>query len=388
MSSPSTEWSDLFAINPSYEPTSYKALDNLERKLTLSFLHRLFWDEIRAWTQNDDTQMTRIAHPDLPAPGGKASIFIGGMNHALNEEVLARHDIRAVVTIHPKDSLAWDKKDPSRGLRRFFQPGGSVVEWPLVIPLEDSANSNLIDHFAETGDFIAQHTAAGRNILIHCKSGRSRSVAVLIAYLQRRFREEKLPATFATPEELEDARGKLAAYREEITESIRIQRLPVIVIMERFQDLLGLYDLQLLGHPSYEQRRRELFPAPVSAVRMMPSRIDSILKDPADEPKSVAPARKVVQTKGGAAVLKICVAWVFFKNGQRPTEAVVHQFFEVNEAYFYELEGLEYKGRSYVGSKHACPGLVGFLLGYARGEYGLTLPRHTEEHAVLVSERK
>ncbi|KAF6803784.1 dual specificity catalytic domain containing protein, partial [Colletotrichum musicola] len=103
---------------------------------------------------------------------------------------------------------------------------------------------------------------------------------------------------------------------------------------------------------------------------------------------SVAPARKVVQTKGGAAVLKICVAWVFFKNGQRPTEAVVHQFFEINEAYFYELEGLEYKGRSYVGSKHACPGLVGFLLGYARGEYGLTLPRHTEEHAVLVSERK
>ncbi|KAF6826949.1 dual specificity catalytic domain containing protein, partial [Colletotrichum musicola] len=309
MSAPSTEWSDLFAINPSHEPTSYKALDNLERKPTLSFLHRLFWDEIRAWTQNDDTQMTRIAHPDLP-PAEKASIFIGGMNHALNEDVLARYDIRAVVTIHPKDSLAWDKKDPTAGLRRFFQPGGSVVEWPLVIPLEDSANSNLIDHFAETGDFIARHAAAGRNILIHCKSGRSRSVAVLIAYLQRRFREEKLPASLANDEELEDARGKLAAYREEITESIRAQRLPVVVIMERFQDLLGLYDLQLLGHPAYEQRRRELFPAPVSAVRMMPSRVDSILKDPADEPKSVAPARKVVQTKGGAAVLKICVAWV------------------------------------------------------------------------------
>ncbi|KAL0942471.1 dual specificity catalytic domain containing protein [Colletotrichum truncatum] len=377
---PSTEWSDLFSINRSYEPTSYKALDNLDRKPTLAFLHRLFWDEIRAWTQNDATEMSRITHPDLNSPG---KIYIGGMNHALNEEILIEHDIRAVITIHPKDSLAWDKTDPRGGLRRFFAKGASVVEWPLIIPLEDNANSNLIDHFDETNEFIKRHSAEGRNILIHCKSGRSRSVAVLIAYLQRKFYDETLKSVGS----IDEARSRMRKYREAATESIRSQRLPVVVIMERFQDLLALYDLQLIGHPDYEMEKKALFPAPMSAVRMMPSRVDSILKDPTEGKSPLTTTitnPKVVQTKGGAAVLKICVAWVFFTNNQKPTEAVIHQFFEINEAYFYELEGLEYKGRSYVGSKHACPGLVKFCLEYARGEHKLTLPRHTEEHADLV----
>ncbi|KAJ3947575.1 hypothetical protein N0V92_013220 [Colletotrichum tropicale] len=379
----STEWSDLFSINRPYEPTSYKALDNLDRKPTLAFLHHIFWDEIRAWTQNDVTEMSEITHPDLT---GSGKIFIGGMNHALNEEILVRHDIRAAITIHPKDSLAWDKSDPNGGLRRF-ENGGSIVEWPLIIPLEDNANSNLIEHFDETNEFIQKHSSEGRNILIHCKSGRSRSVAVLIAYLQKRFYEEKLQPV----NDKDEARDKMKEYREAATESIRSQRLPVIVIMERFQDLLALYDLRLIDHPDFERDQKALFPAPMSAIRMMPSRVDSILKDPADEKAPIntpatAPNSKVVQTKGGAAVLKICVAWVFFRSNQKPTEAVIHQFFEINEAYFYELEGLEYKGRSYAGVKHMCPGLVKYCLDYARG-YRLILPRHTEEHALLVIEK-
>jgi hypothetical protein len=110
--------------------------------------------------------------------------------------------------------------------------------------------------------------------------------------------------------------------------------------------------------------------------------MDSIVSELNTKPELRESHRgKVVQTKGGAAVLKICVAWVFFRNNQKPTEDVVHQFFEVNEAYFYELEALDYKGRSYIGSKHACSGLVEFCLSYARGEYRLTLPKSIEEHA-------
>ncbi|TEA20540.1 putative tyrosine-protein phosphatase [Colletotrichum sidae] len=381
----STEWADLFAINPTFEPISYKALDNLTLKPTLAFLHQLFWDKIRAWTQNDTTQMSPIAHPDLRGPG---RVYIGGMNHALNESVLAEHNITAVVTIHPKDSLAWDEHDALRGLRRFGPGGGSVVEHPLIVPLEDNANSNLIDWFPQTSKFIGTHAAAGRNILIHCKSGRSRSVAVLIAYLQREFASQLLPSS-ADGDAEDVMREQLAAYRASVTESIRAQRLPVLVIMERFQDLLALYDLQLIGHPSLETERGRLFPErEVPAHRMVPTRVDSLLKeDPAPAAPRTGLGGKKVVTKGGAAVLKICVAWVFFARGQRPTEAVVHQFFEINEAYFYELEGLEYKGRDYRGCKHMCPGLVGFCLRFAN-EYGLVLPDKTEEHAVIASKER
>ncbi|QGI70403.1 hypothetical protein CEK26_002736 [Fusarium fujikuroi] len=367
----STEWSELFAQNPSYEPTTYKALDNLASHDDLAFLHAKFWNEIREWTRNDITDMSRIVHPDLTGPG---SIFIGGMNHALNEDTLAKNGIQAVIAIHPKDSLAWDEDNASYGLQRFYpdQNGltSSVVKHPLIIPLEDNANSNLIDHFDETNAFIKLHSSEGRNILIHCKSGRSRSVAVLIAYLQQKFCSEK---GIASMEDKTAAKEQLRMHREEITEAIRAQRLPVVVIMERFDELLARYDLKLIEAPEYRSQKTDGLPA----SEIMESKAPKATKQPELVAKNES---KVVQTKGGAAVLKICVAAAFFKNSQKPTEAVVHQFFEVNEAYFYELEALEYNGRSHVGSQHACLGLVKFCFRYAKDEYGLMLPPNIEEH--------
>ncbi|KAF4449684.1 hypothetical protein F53441_7085 [Fusarium austroafricanum] len=352
----STEWNELFAHNPSNEPTSYKALDNLASNDELAFLHHHFWHEIREWTRNDTTDMTRIVHPDLT---GSGSIFIGGMNHALNESILEKNNIQAVIAIHPKDSLAWDKDDISSGLRRFFPDekgmtnSNSVVKYPLIIPLEDHVNSNLIDYFDETNAFIGWHTVEGRNILIHCKSGRSRSVAVLIAYLQQKFCSEK---SIASLKDKGEAKELMRMHREDVTETIRKQRLPVVVIMERFEELLALYDRHLIEASAYKSE---------NSNRSMSSGVEVTTLEPGKKPEPVANKRsKVVQTKGGAAVLKICVAAVFFKNNQKPTEAVVHQFFEINEAYFYELEALEYKGRS--------------------DEYGLTLPKDIEEHVKRV----
>ncbi|KAI1023841.1 hypothetical protein LB504_005044 [Fusarium proliferatum] len=368
----STEWSELFAQNPSYEPTTYKALDNLASHDDLAFLHAKFWNEIRDWTRNDITDMSRIVHPDLAGPG---SIFIGGMNHALNEDTLAKNGIQAVIAIHPKDSLAWDGDNASYGLQRFYpdQNGltSSVVKHPLIIPLEDNANSNLIDHFDETNAFIKLHSSEGRNILIHCKSGRSRSVAVLIAYLQQKFCYEN---GIASMEDKTAAKEQLRMHREEITEAIRAQRLPVVVIMERFDELLARYDLKLIEDPEYRSQKADGLPT----SEIMESKAPKATKKLELVAKKES---KVVQTKGGAAVLKLCVAAAFFKNNQKPTEAVVHQFFEVNEAYFYELEALEYNGRSYVGSQHACLGLVEFCFRHAKDEYGLMLPPNIEEHA-------
>ncbi|EXA30160.1 hypothetical protein FOVG_18424 [Fusarium oxysporum f. sp. pisi HDV247] len=356
---PSTEWSELFAQNPSYEPTTYKALDNLASNDDLAFLHAKFWNEIREWTRNDITDMSRIVYPDLTGPG---SVFIGGMNHALNEDTLAKNDIQAVIAIHPKDSLAWDNNNTSYGLQRFFPDENgmtsSVVNYPLIIPLEDNANSNLIDYFDETNAFIKRHSGEGRNILIHCKSGRSRSVAVLIAYLQQKLCSEK---GIASLKDKAAAKEQMQVHREDVTAAIREQRLPVVVIMERFDELLARYDLQLIEALDHESQKIDMFPSSEITESKTPK--------PGKQPELVAKkASKVVQTKGGAAVLKICVAAAFFKNNQKPTEAVVHQFFEVNEAYFYELEALDYNGRSYVGSEHACRGLVEFC--FRTCEYG------------------
>nr|RBQ96348.1 hypothetical protein FVER53263_08376 [Fusarium verticillioides] len=312
-SPPSTEWSELFAQNPSHEPTTYKALDNLASHDDLAFLHAKFWNEIREWTRNDITEMSRIVHPELTGPG---SIFIGGMNHALNEDTLAKNDIQAVIAIHPKDSLAWDKNNTSYGLQRFYPNengmASSVVKYPLIIPLEDNANSNLIDHFDETNEFIKRHSCEGKNILIHCKSGRSRSVAVLIAYLQQKFCSEK---GLASLKDKTVAKEQMRIHSEEITEAIRTQRLPVIVIMERFNELLARYDLKLIEDPEYRSEKANGLSAPEV--------MDSKTPTPGKQPELVAKKEsKVVQTKGGAAVLKICVAAAFFKNQQKPTEPV------------------------------------------------------------------
>jgi hypothetical protein len=212
-----------------------------------------------------------------------------------------------------------------------------------MVPLEDSSNSNLIDHFDDTYEFIHEHLQKGHNILIHCKSGRSRSVAVLIAYLQRKYYETAIrPQGLAVNE----ARDKMREYREAITELIRPQRLPVIIIMERFLRLLELYELQLIGHPDYEVEREILFPKKINGN---------------------------VDVKGGAAVLKICIAILFYEHNQKPLRSVVQRLFELNEAYFYELEGSEYNGRSYKESRHAHRGILKFYVYYAR-EYGIAIP--------------
>jgi hypothetical protein len=337
----SSEWYNLFAEDESYEQTthSYKSLDALDNIPSLRFLKDLFWQEVRAWIRNDETVMSVISQEDLPLPG---RIYLGGMSHALNDKLMKENAINAVITIHPRDLLAWDERDVSYGMRRYCT-ADSPVQYHLMVPLEDSSNSNLIDHFDDTYEFIHEHLRKGHNILIHCKSGRSRSVAVLIAYLQRKYYETTIrPQGLAVNE----ARDKMREYREAITELIRLQRLPVIIIMERFLRLLELYELQLIGHPDYEVEREILFPQKVNGN---------------------------VDVKGGAAVLKICIAILFYEHNEKPLRSVVRRLFELNEAYFYELEGSEYNGRSYKESRHTHRGILKFYVYYAK-EYGIAIP--------------
>ena len=342
----SSEWYNLFAENELYEETtsSYKSLDNLAKIPSLSFLKDLFWLEVRTWIRNDTTIMSAVTEKSLPFQG---RIYLGGMGHALNDELLEAKAIQAVITIHPRDLLAWDDRDALYGLRRYCTDG-CPIKYHLMIPLEDSSNSNLIDHFDDTYKFIHEHLQKDHNILIHCKSGRSRSVAVMIAYLQRKHYETSiLPQSLP----INDAQNKMKEYRESVTELIRIQRLPVVIILERFLPLLQLYELQLIGHPDYELGREALFPKDV---------------------------KQTLDVKGGAAVLKICIAILFYENNQKPLKSVVQRLFDLNEAYFYELEGSIYNGRSYAESRHTHPGILKFYVNFAK-DYGIIVPHAISE---------
>jgi hypothetical protein len=258
-----------------------------------------------------------------------------------------------------------------------------------------------MDHLGETHDFLQSHLRAGRNVLVHCKSGRSRSVAVIIAYLQRKHYEAAVrprrggggsssPGPLLPGDDDDKNAAALAdmtAYREAVTESIRQQRLPVSIIMERFEALLHIYDLQLLGHPAYAQERVDGFPepppagsgptagplSPISPLSPGGSQGMGMRLRP-ETMVSLSPAgRKRVSKRGGAAILKICTAVVFFRHGQKPPVPVVERLFEINEDYFYELEGAEHKGVSYRDSGHDHPGICAFYDRFAV-EYGYEVP--------------
>ena len=390
----SSAWFDLFEANKDSDAESslesYDSLNKLDSIPGLSFLKDLIWEEIRTWVANNTDLLSVIRHQDLDGPG---YVFLGGMNHALNDDTLREHNISAVISIHPQDLLAWHPTNASYGLRRFqISEPSCPVHYHLMIPLEDKSNADLLDYFDKTNEFLHSHLQEGRNVLVHCKSGRSRSVAVVIAYLQRKYYE-----TTVRPQELQldEALVKMASYREAVTESIRQQRLPVSIIMERFEALLELYDLQLLGHPAYERERAEGFasPPPLGRRETLSSQAASTRttgsQSTADSQmlssqtlgsdatsatattngsqSSGGRSRRRVKKKGGAAILKICTAVVFFKHGQKPPASVVERLFEVNEDYFYELEASGHKGVSYGESGHTHRGICAFYDSFADG---------------------
>lgn len=364
----STEWYDLFEEykDLNLEPTDYFSLDKLDGVPRLQFLKGFCWDEVRDWIKHDTTPMSEVTLPvgDLEGPG---RLFIGGMNDALNDDALARNRIAAAVSIHPKDLLAWDPADSSYGLRRFGTPG-CAVRHHLMVPLSDDAKENLVGWFPAVQAFLRDRLRAGDNVLVHCKSGRSRSVAVLVAHCQRRHWEVAVAPQALPPDE---ALAAMREHRAGVVEAVQRARRPVTLILDRFLPLLDLYDLQLVGHPGYEEERRRVFPERAG-----------------EDKKKAAGAAGGEAVRAVGAVLKLAVAIVFYKHGQRPLRSVVQRFFSVRNEYYPELEGLrDEKGATYdySGAGHAKPGIVGFYTRFA-DEYGIAVPEAALE--VLARARK
>lgn len=364
----STRWYDLFEKykDLELEPTDYFSLDKLDAVPDLQFLKGLCWAQVRDWIKHDRTPMSRIPHRDLDGPG---ELFIGGMNDALNDAALDANDIRAVVSIHPKDLLAWDPEDPEYGLRRFTE-GTGRRRAHLMIPLSDDSKENLLDHLPAAQEFLEEHLKQGENVLVHCKSGRSRSVAVLVAYLQRKYWRTQLQPLLEKGDGL-DSLAKLETYRNEVIAQVQEWRLPVVLIMDRFLPLLKVYDLELTEDPGYETARAKYFP------------------DHTSQKEKKSDGGNAVKAVG--AVLKLAVAIAFFEEQQKPLRSVVERFFSVRDEYYPELEGLwrddEGDKYDYRGAGHAKPGVVEYYVRFAE-EYGIVVPEAARDTLVRARAQK
>ncbi|KAK9827884.1 hypothetical protein WJX74_007792 [Apatococcus lobatus] len=95
----------------------------------------------------------------------RPGLYLGGLSARLSVEKLGIDYILSV--IKPIDYSGRDKASSKR----------------MVIPVDDMADTNLLQHFPMCIAFIKQALAAESKILVHCAMGISRSCTVVAAYL-------------------------------------------------------------------------------------------------------------------------------------------------------------------------------------------------------------
>lgn len=98
------------------------------------------------------------------------NIFIGNYASALSKETLIENNIKNIV-VAGKDM-------------EFIFNNDNIYKFNyLVVPLYDSEYTNITVHFKKVNDFIQEKYKKQEKVLVHCGSGISRSVALVIAYL-------------------------------------------------------------------------------------------------------------------------------------------------------------------------------------------------------------
>ena len=103
-------------------------------------------------------------------------LFISNWFASNNLNLLKELDIKAVITVEKS-------KKPTQVLDYYRK---NNIEF-LQIPIDDSTNENIYNFFDTSYDFIDKNISQGKNVLVHCFAGISRSSAIVINYMIRNF---------------------------------------------------------------------------------------------------------------------------------------------------------------------------------------------------------
>ena len=103
-------------------------------------------------------------------------LFISNWFTSNNLNLLKELNINAVITVEKS-------KKPLQVLDYYEK---NNIEF-LQIPIDDSINENINRFFDISYDFIDKNISQGKNVLVHCFAGISRSSAIVINYMIKKF---------------------------------------------------------------------------------------------------------------------------------------------------------------------------------------------------------
>src|SRR5579883_2881879 len=107
-------------------------------------------------------------------------LYLGSRHVAKDRDLLDQYTITAVVNVTPDEPNHFSN-DPQFSY--------------LSCPINDDSDENISAYFDVASDFIEQMRNEGRNILVHCRGGVSRSPTIVLAYLIK-YRDMDLQQAF------------------------------------------------------------------------------------------------------------------------------------------------------------------------------------------------
>lgn len=102
-------------------------------------------------------------------------IHITDMPTATNKQLLISHNIQVVINVT-------QYKNPNPNMYKSL---GIEYHW---FNIYDEPNNNISRYFDQAVEILTQAKADGKQSIVHCQQGQSRSVAIVMAYLIKRYK--------------------------------------------------------------------------------------------------------------------------------------------------------------------------------------------------------
>ncbi|KAL4492589.1 hypothetical protein ABPG72_007702 [Tetrahymena utriculariae] len=99
-------------------------------------------------------------------------LFLGSAAGASSKNLIVTNQIQAVLTIANESNIRYPK---------------DIVSEHKIIKAEDDNTENISKYFDECVEFLAKNLLEGKNVLVHCIAGVSRSPSFVIAFLIKQF---------------------------------------------------------------------------------------------------------------------------------------------------------------------------------------------------------